>query len=155
MRKRVFGVVIGIVMALTISVVANIDAGTAYAASPSLIESAKAELLPVATIQTVPTKKVVNVKLTAMSKVAKTTKMQGTATLQVRYIDKSGKKSGWKNLKSVTATTTNKTLSISYKHTISAKTKAEYRTKGVVKATKGNQKQTVTVYSKSLICAGK
>lgn len=150
MRKKVFGVAIGIVMALAISVVMNVDAGSAYAASPKLIESAKAELLPVATIQTVPTKKAVNVKLTAKSKVAKTTKMQGTATLQARYIDKLGKKSGWKDLKSVTVTTTNKTLSISYKHTIPANTKAEYRTKGVVKATKGNQKQTITVYSKSL-----
>lgn len=36
--------------------------------------------------------------------------MQGTATLQVRYIDKFGKKSGWKDLKSEMTSTTSKTL---------------------------------------------
>lgn len=106
--------------------------------------------MPVSTIQTVPVKKVVDVKLTAKSKISKTTKMQGAATLQVRYIDNFGKRSGWKDLKTVATTTTNKTLTISYKYMISAKTKAEYRTKGVVSATKGNQKQIVTVYSKTL-----
>jgi len=61
-----------------------------------------------ATHYSVPTKKAVSVKLTAESMQAKLIKMQGTATLQVRYIDKLGNKSGWKNLKSVTTTTTNK-----------------------------------------------